>query len=746
MKVIKRGVAILLIMTLTLMPINVFATPEQSEEEGLLLPEVMETTATEPELIVEDEEDLVIVDETEGQDLSESAESIEVTVESMALIEDSSEEDTEEEELTGDEELLVETGVARIHYIGLRGSTDAILLESNGRFGMIDSGEDWDYPDGSDGRYPLRQGITVNQGFDMQVINYLVSLGVNSSNFDFYIGSHAHSDHIGLADDIIAIFGPSRIYLKRYDDSRMVSPGGVDLYDNQYVYDGLVAAVRKYGGTLIQDVEEGSTITLGDMTLQFFNTAVRSGISNENENCFVIKAFVNNTVTLLTADITEDILWELFEAGHLEDIDILKIPHHGYANENPGDIISEISPKEVIVTGSSIYLNDKTRMILSSINARIFSTNNNVAAIVTDYSGSGYLTSELRAQEGWWNYEGELYYITSTGELAIGWRAVGGSWYYFERGTGKGRMLTGLHKIGTEWYYFAEGGNYRGEMMTGRQEVDGQSYYFMSDGRRQGGWQYIAGYWYYFDEESGKLTTGWQEIDNEWYYLDSNDEGRMLSGWQRLNGYWYYLGNKESGKRQVGWQMLDGSWYYLDKKSGRSSIGWQEIDNEWYYLDGNNKGRMLSGWQRLNGYWYYLGNDDSGRRHSGWQRISSRWYYLSDKEDNRMLSEWQRINGHWYYLSGAEDGRMMSDWQIINGQWYYLSGSEDGRMTYEWQSISGQWYYLSDADDGRMLSGWQVIGGMWYYFGSASSGKMVTGRHRIDDQWYTFASSGRWIG
>ena len=33
--------------------------------------------------------------------------------------------------------------------------SDAILLESNGHYAMIDMGEDYDFPDDSDPRYPL---------------------------------------------------------------------------------------------------------------------------------------------------------------------------------------------------------------------------------------------------------------------------------------------------------------------------------------------------------------------------------------------------------------------------------------------------------------------------------------------------------------------------------------------------------------------------------------------------------------
>ena len=83
----------------------------------------------------------------------------------------------------------------RIRFISLNAPTDAILLESNGHFGMIDSGEDWDYPDGSNSKYPFRTGITTGLGFDQQVIHYLKVMGVEK--LDFYIATHSHSDHIG---------------------------------------------------------------------------------------------------------------------------------------------------------------------------------------------------------------------------------------------------------------------------------------------------------------------------------------------------------------------------------------------------------------------------------------------------------------------------------------------------------------------------------------------------------------------
>lgn len=137
-----------------------------------------------------------------------------------------------------------------IHFLTLNHNTDAILIECDGKFGMVDSGEDNDYPDGSDPRYPLRAGITKGLGFENQVISYLESMGVTKDNFEFYIGTHPHSDHIGSADEIIRAFHPKRVYLEPYSDSDITD--STHLWDNLYVYDRAVAAAKETGATLIQ--------------------------------------------------------------------------------------------------------------------------------------------------------------------------------------------------------------------------------------------------------------------------------------------------------------------------------------------------------------------------------------------------------------------------------------------------------------------------------------------------------------
>ncbi|MDM0612705.1 cell wall-binding protein [Clostridium perfringens] len=99
------------------------------------------------------------------------------------------------------------------------------------------------------------------------------------------------------------------------------------------------------------------------------------------------------------------------------------------------------------------------------------------------------------------------------------------------------------------------------------------------------GWQYIDGYWYYFNPD-GIMQTGWQYIGNQWYYF--RPAGNMRVGWEKINDYWYYFNS--DGVMQTGWQYIGNQWYYF-RPDGNMRIGWEKINGYWYYF--NSDGVML---------------------------------------------------------------------------------------------------------------------------------------------------------
>ena len=167
-------------------------------------------------------------------------------------------------------------GPTRIHVLTTTGSADAILLESRGVFAMIDGAEGVGAPDGKDPRYPLREGV-VNAalGDTDWVLGYMSNHGVTSSNLEFYLGTHAHSDHIDNADEIIRKFHPKVILSPEYSDAWITDKSR--LWDNQWIYDNMMAAARwaqsAYGASIVQNIKDYNThITLGDMDVQIIPT------------------------------------------------------------------------------------------------------------------------------------------------------------------------------------------------------------------------------------------------------------------------------------------------------------------------------------------------------------------------------------------------------------------------------------------------------------------------------------------
>ena len=78
----------------------------------------------------------------------------------------------------------------KVHMIANDQSTNAFLLESDGEFAIVDSGEDENCPD-------PKVSSPKECGIEKLVIAYMKKIGVNNENLKYYIGTHAHSDHIG---------------------------------------------------------------------------------------------------------------------------------------------------------------------------------------------------------------------------------------------------------------------------------------------------------------------------------------------------------------------------------------------------------------------------------------------------------------------------------------------------------------------------------------------------------------------
>ena len=518
----------------------------------------------------------------------------------------------------------------KIHFISLHGSTDAILLESDGHYGMVDSGEDWDYPNGEDPKYPLRDGISKNVGYEQQVIHYLEKMGVQK--LDFYIGTHAHSDHIGSGDEILDHFPTDRLYISEYDDSYQLDAHGKDptdpyyypeakeyrLWDNQYVYDKLIASAKRNGVEIISDLDldknaQYRNFTMGKMQISIMNYERKRDsegkfvpVIMENENSLVVKVSAYGKNALLTSDIdptegatgklADELIEQLWDTEGIQGDDAEEIESVNYQipyTLNEEDANAELpDDQEANRNESEPNLGKKIRIDLMKMAHHSLDYNNTTYFLTSLNPKTAIVTGYMswfndRMKECLPNTE---VFGTTTDSAAVV------SEFSAENG-----LTTRYIKIEPEW-----------------SQIDEEWYYFNEDGRTVRGWNNIDGKRYYFDMK-GIVQIGWKQIENNRYYMNSS--GEMQTGWQYIGGKWYYM--DDSGQMQTGWRQIENKWYYMNK-SGEMQTGWRQIENKWYYM--NKSGEMQIGWKRIGDKWYYM--NESGEMQIGWQRIEQKWYYL----------------------------------------------------------------------------------------------------------------------
>ena len=571
-------------------------------------------------------------------------------------------------------------GPTRIHILTTTGSADAILLESRGVFAMIDGAEGVGAPDGKDPRYPLREGVVPGWVGDTDwVLGYMSNHGVTSSNLAFYLGTHAHSDHIDNADEIIRKFHPKVILSPEYSDAWITDKSR--LWDNQWIYDNMMAAARwaqsAYGASIVQNIKDYNThITLGDMDVQIIPTDPaenykETGVRDANLIAYTAKVSAFGHSAYLAADLEAGGGYEDRIAPIVGHVDMLKAGHHGLPTSNSSSFMKALSPSMIAQTGPEWYIPDNlTESVIHGDSSWVplmdLWSSGHIPSLIATFGPSGISYNDLSYAS--WGHEYGL-------ENPRAWWFKGG----------RPAATTGWWKGASgSWYYFA-----------GKPSAEAST------------WVYDGGQWYWMDA-TGAMATGWIHDGKAWYYLDSAGHPSS-SGWTLIDGAWYYL---DAGRARTGWLFDRGQWYWLGSVNAKMVTGWAQVDGQWYYL--GSSGAMATGWMSSGGTWYYLRS--SGSMATGWFYDNGSWYYL-DATNGAMATGWFQDGTTWYYSSSS--GTMMTGWLNGGSAWYYLTRS--GAMATGWILDSGAWYYLGDT--GAMVTGTQEIDGRSSTF--SSSGRWV---------------------
>ena len=244
-------------------------------------------------------------------------------------------------ELSGDGDM--------IHFLNTA-SSDAILIESDGKFALVDAGEDTDNPRGF-------EGLEL-EGFEDEVVAYLKKNAADESGkvkLDFVLGTHSHSDHIGGFDTVISDpdIEVGRAYLKEYDSSK-IKEHEVEEWDNQEVYDQMVNALTAKNVPIISQ-PDNEPFTLGNFTITLFNTVDEPSEEKlgENDHSFGVLIEKNGTKVFLAGDIDNLSGDEDRLASEIGDIDLLKVGHHGYYGSTSSNWVRTLSPEYCVFTNKA---------------------------------------------------------------------------------------------------------------------------------------------------------------------------------------------------------------------------------------------------------------------------------------------------------------------------------------------------------------------------------------------------------
>ncbi len=318
--------------------------------------------------------------------------------------------------------------VERIHFIPTmahinadNGHGDSILLESNGHYAMIDTGN-------------------ASAESRKNLLTYLNKLGIKK--LDFILLTHLHSDHYGGINYLLKKnIRVDTLYIKRYSSSlgenyASTYSGIIDCAKgntdgctkvSNIVYTQTIdkSTCPEHSNQAHSDFNCTANITFQNMNIKLYNTAYVMKDGDIGPNGKFYKSYkkkdgvyetininyesiyeyitVNNHKIVLAADAVGEYsgAGNLFESDTwykkiMQDsgtnIDVLKAPHHGDINSDKN--YSKLKPKSVVVTNASKNLGTRTGVKdYESYGARLYfaeyySSTSELKTLYADFTGS----------------------------------------------------------------------------------------------------------------------------------------------------------------------------------------------------------------------------------------------------------------------------------------------------------------------------------------------------------------------
>lgn len=189
------------------------------------------------------------------------------------------------------------------------GQGHCVVVLSRGYAALIDAGEN--------GNGPL-------------VLDTLNAMGVDE--LDVVIGSHAHTDHIGALDEVLADMEPGALYMP-------------DVGRETVAFANVEAAAAKWGKEIAVPTL-GQTIELGDVTLTIYFSDEQEDL---NESSLFVLVEGPGVTLLLTGDAGKPSESQILSMGVLPTVDVLQVGHHGSSSSTGRSLLLATTPRFAVI-------------------------------------------------------------------------------------------------------------------------------------------------------------------------------------------------------------------------------------------------------------------------------------------------------------------------------------------------------------------------------------------------------------
>ncbi|AUN13291.1 DNA uptake transporter [[Clostridium] sordellii] len=184
-----------------------------------------------------------------------------------------------------------------------------------------------------------------------------------AKNLDLVIATHPDTDHIGSLDNVINKFKVSKLYLPNKNTN------------NDSYYNLMQACNKK--NIKPQYLSKGDIINLEDnLKLTILNPSYTH--EDSNSNSIVFKLDYKNKSFLFTGDATKENEIEMINNFNLNDIDFLKVAHHGSKNSSTEEFLKSTTPDVAAIScgydNTYGHPHKDTLLRLAQVNTKVYRT------------------------------------------------------------------------------------------------------------------------------------------------------------------------------------------------------------------------------------------------------------------------------------------------------------------------------------------------------------------------------------